>query len=212
MAGAAGKVQKTSPFASFVIRDWQPWMTQAVIEHAAGTDIPALRVRYGKSDQHLRNIMNTQQAKEIISTMHSRALAVVHDKAVDQIKAANAKALERVNSFLNDDELAQKAPATVWQLSLKTMDTLKLPSQTPTTQFNQQNNYFLPPDVLEKLKLEAQAGLSNLTEIPKPVYESPSAPVIRSPQSVFGSGIREFANPGEDGPAVPLQLRTGTGD
>lgn len=212
MAGAAGRVANRSPFASFVINNWQPWMTMAVIEHASGVDIPTLRVRYGKTDHYIRNVMNTVQAKEIIVKMNSRALAAIHDSTLDRMKAANAKALDRVTQFLNDDDLAEKAPATVWQLSLKTMDTLREPTTPLQNTFNQQNNYFLPPDVLAKLKSEAQIPAVPQLELASKNYESPPAPLRRATESVLGSGICQPSYKIEDGPSIPLQLRTGSED
>lgn len=207
MAGEAGTVRNTSPFASFVITKWQDWMTRAVIEHAAGAPIPLLRERYGRSGEYLSNVMRTAQASDIIRTMNKRALAATHDTVLDKMKAANIKALDRVNQFLDDDELAQKAPATVWQLSLKTMDTMKLPDTAPLQQFNQQNNYYLSPEILSKLKSEAQHGLIAPPQEVQYNYESPIAPAGATQSAILRSRVRELTNPGKDGPSVPLQLR-----
>lgn len=51
MAGAAGRVLNRSGFASFIVKDWTPWMTEAVILHASGMSVPELRVRFSK-DRH----------------------------------------------------------------------------------------------------------------------------------------------------------------
>lgn len=204
MAGVVGRVPNRSGFASYTVKNWQDWMTEAVILHASGVSIAELSVKYDRITKHLHNLLNTSQAKAIVDKMRAVSLAQVHGQAEDNMKRARLKALDRINSFLDDDELARTAPATVWQMSLKTMDVMKDTTPVQAQTFNQQNNYFLPPDVLAKLKSAPTLDVSG--EVPKNV-ESPTGP-RRSEKELLGSGVRKLTDQGQDGPSLPMQWRT----
>lgn len=201
MAGAVGVVPNRSAFPSYVVKDWQPWMTEAVILHSCSISVAELSHRFDKTPTHISNIMRTAQAMEMVQTMQKRAVNALHDDTLTNMRAASAKALGRINQALSDDQLFANAPATVWQLSLKTVETLR-EKDSAQSLVNQQNNYFLTPEVIQRLAsaptLDPSPPLSHN-------YESPPAPRRSSAQAVLGSGVGQFPNQSQDGPAVALQ-------
>lgn len=171
MAGAVGIVKNTSPFASFVVKDWQAWMTEAVILHASGMSIPELRVRFSRTDAVLRNILNTEQAKGIVRDLQSKMLKTTVATATERIENIRSKALENMEKVLNDEDgaLAKTSPFAFLEASRKVYETVtkQAPSapQPISVQQNIQNNILngVSPEVLQRLR-----GGPTLTELDVP--------------------------------------------
>lgn len=209
MAGAIGHVRNNSPFSSFKVKEWAPWMTEAVVLHFSGMSLPELSVRTGKSRQHLQNIMNTDQAKAVVLQLQRQALDIAVDGMADRIAKAKSKALGRVEGFLEDDELANEAPVSYWQTSLRTIEVLGKLTEAPAVVNNntvnvQNNTLNISPAALERLR--NTQGLEQIATSHH--YESPPTPasaIRERTQELLGSGVSTTETQSEDRPFVALE-------
>jgi hypothetical protein len=202
MAGAVGRVINKSGFSSYVVKDWQPWMTEAVVLHASGMSIPELRVRFGRTDSHIKNVIQTTQATEIIRKIQSNSLKTATSQASERLAALREKAIERMEDLICDDELRKESPFAFWEASRKTLDTVSrisiphsAPQPAPSTQIGtvniQQNtNVQLPaPNASAMAQLRAAP-----TMIPQEVaanveYLGSPPPAGQDAGTVHGHGI-----------------------
>lgn len=208
MAGIVGVVPNRSGFASFVVRNWEEWMTRAVILHASGVSIPELRVMFGKSDDHLRNIMRTDQAKELLRTIQAKALKSAVVDAEVRIASIQEKALRRMDDFLDNDEIAEKNPFAFFDASRKAVETvsrLKAPApQTNSTVNIQQTIVNAAPGLLERLRA---APTMQALEVPANVEYLGSPPLAGDPTQE-SIGRRDSPVPGESKNRLALAPRS----
>lgn len=204
MAGAAGRVLNRSGFASFIVKDWMPWMTEAVILHASGMSVPELRVRFQKTDTHIRNILNTEQASEIIRKVQSQALKDISANASERVVAIREAALSQMQELVTNEELKATSPFAFWDATRKTLETVnRLEAPTPQTQQNisiqqnVQNIVNTSPDILSRLR---SAPSLNSLEVPENVeYLGSPPPVGQSAGAILGAGISGTESKGKDG-------------
>jgi len=192
MAGAAGKVLNKSGFSSFVVKNWETWMTEAVILHASGVSIPELRIRFGRTDHHLRNLMNTEQATAIIKKIQTESLKSVSSTASQKISLIKEKALDSMLTLMDNEELKTASPFAFWDASRKTLDTVsKMEAPAPAAQTSiqqniQQNFLNVSPEMLQKLR---SAPSMTQLEVPSNVeYLGPPPATGSVTQGVLGSG------------------------
>lgn len=203
MAGAAGKVMNRSGFSSYVVKQWEPWMTEAVILHASGVSIPELRIRFGRTDQHLGNLMRTTQATDIINKIAAASLSKVQKTSSEKIIAIRDKALDSMLEMLDRDDLKTASPFAFWDASRKTAETVtKLdagPAQVSQTTVSQniQNNFIASPELLASLR---NAPTMTPIEVPANVqYLGSPPPAGNATQGVLGSGHSELPNKSKNG-------------
>lgn len=204
MAGAAGKVLNRSGFASYIVKDWQAWMTEAVILHASGVSVPELRVRFQKTDTHIRNILNTEQANTIIRKLQSEALKNTKVETSERITAIKEAALTQMQELITNEDLKEKSPFAFWDATRKTLDSLSR-MESPTVsqaqnisiQQNVQNIVSSSPDILSRLR--SAPSLNNL-EVPENVeYLGSPPPAGQNAGTVLGSGISGTESKSKDG-------------
>lgn len=204
MAGAAGRVLNRSGFASFIVKEWAPWMTEAVILHASGMSVPELRVRFQKTDTHIRNILNTEQAFEIIRKMQSQALKDITASSSQRITAIREAALTQMQELVSNQELKASSPFAFWDATRKTLETvnrLEAPApvqaaQNISIQQNVQNIVNTSPDILSRLR--SAPSLNNL-EVPENVeYLGSPPPAGQNAGAVLGSGVSGTASQGKN--------------
>lgn len=204
MAGAAGKVMNRSGFSSFVVKQWESWMTEAVILHASGMSIPELRIRFGRTDHHLRNLMNTSQATDIINKISAASLSRVEKTSSEKILAIREKALDSMLEMVSNDELKATSPFAFWDATRKTVETVAKLDAAPVQQVNQttvsqniQNNFIASPELLASLR---NAPTMTPIEVPANVqYLGPPPPAGNAAQGVLGSGHSELPNQSKNG-------------
>ena len=204
MAGAVGKVPNRSGFASFVVKDWQAWMTEAVILHASGMSIPELRVKFGRTDNHIRNVLNTEQAREIVRKVESHATKTLATSSSSKIAFIKEAALTSMQEMLANDALKQNSPFAFWDAARKTLDTVSrmtapappVPAPGPTVNI-QQNIVNASPTMLSQLR--SAPSLSSI-EVPDNVeYLGSPPPAGQDKESVLGSGVYGSQNQGKNG-------------
>ena len=205
MAGAAGKVLNRSGFASYIVKDWQAWMTEAVILHASGVSVPELRVRFQKTDTHIRNILNTEQANTIIRKLQSEALKNTKVESSERITAIKEAALSQMQDLVTNEELKEKSPFAFWDAARKTLDTISRmdspasvqQSQNISIQQNVQNIVNTSPDILSRLRA---APSLNTLEVPENVeYLGSPPPAGQGKGAILGSGVSGTESKGKDG-------------
>jgi hypothetical protein len=204
MAGAVGKVPNRSGFASFVVKDWQAWMTEAVILHASGMSIPELRVKFGRTDQHIRNVLNTEQAREIVRKVESHATKTLATSSSSKIAFIKEAALTSMQEMLANDALKQNSPFAFWDAARKTLDTVSRmtapapPVSAPGPTVNiQQNIVSASPTMLSQLR--SAPSLSSI-EVPDNVeYLGSPPPAGQDKEPVLGSGVHGSQNQGKNG-------------
>lgn len=212
MAGVIGTVTNKSAFASFVVRNWEQWMTEAVILHASGVSIPELRVRFSKTDAHLRNIMNTEQAAEINAKISRQAISHASVSVGEKLQAARLMAVDNLMDGLSNTELKEKSPFAFWEASRKTLETVQrmdVPAQGPSTVVT--NNILnVSPELLNKLRdTPTMLGIPETTHHVD--YIGPPPPAGRDSEELLGRGIRSVEDQGQDGPSIPLSGRPTSG-
>jgi hypothetical protein len=204
MAGAVGKVPNRSGFASFVVKDWQAWMTEAVILHASGMSIPELRVKFGRTDNHIRNVLNTEQAREIVRKVESHATKTLATSSSSKIAFIKEAALTSMQEMLANEALKQNSPFAFWDAARKTLDTVSrmsapappVPAPGPTVNI-QQNIVSASPTMLSQLR--SAPSLSSI-EVPDNVeYLGSPPPAGQDKESVLGSGVHGSQNQGKNG-------------
>lgn len=219
MAGAAGKVLNKSGFSSFVVKEWASWMTEAVVLHASGMSIPELRIRFGKTDQHLRNIMNTSQAAEIIHKISSASLQRIEKTSSEKITAIKEKALDNMLEMVSSEELKVASPFAFWDASRKTAETVSKLDNAPvavqqnTVNQNIQQNFIASPEMLAAFR---DAPTMTPIEVPTNVqYLGSPPPAGSSTQGVLGNGSVGIPSQSKNGltlvggsGAVPSDTRT----
>lgn len=206
MAGAVGKVLNRSGFASFVVKDWQSWMTEAVILHASGMSVPELRVKFGRTDHHIRNILNTEQAKEIVRKIEAQSVKNIAQNSSAKIAFIKDAALSSMQEMLSNEALKQNSPFAFWDAARKTLDTVSrmsapTPPPTPAPTVNiQQNIVSASPSMLEQLR--SAPSLSSL-EVPDNVeYLGSPPPAGKAEEPVLGSGVHRPENQSKNGLAL----------
>lgn len=205
MAGAVGKVINRSGFASYIVKEWKPWMTEAVILHTSGVSVAELRVRFQKTDTHIRNILNTEQACEIIRKVQSEALKNVKAESSERITAIKEAALTQMQELVTNQELKASSPFAFWDATRKTLETvsrMEAPapvqqSQNISIQQNVQNIVNTSPDILSRLR--SAPSLNNL-EVPENVeYLGSPPPAGQNTGAVLGPGISGTESKGKNG-------------
>jgi hypothetical protein len=207
MAGAVGKVLNRSGFASFVVKDWQSWMTEAVILHASGMSVPELRVKFGRTDHHIRNILNTEQAKEIVRKIEAQSVKNIAQNSSAKVAFIKDAALSSMQEMLSNETLKEKSPFAFWDAARKTLDTVSrmsapapaAPAPAPTVNI-QQNIVSASPAMLTQLR--SAPSLSSL-EVPDNVeYLGSPPPAGKAEEPVLGSGVHGPQNQSKNGLAL----------
>jgi hypothetical protein len=209
MAGAVGRVTNQSGFASYVVKDWQAWMTECVILHASGVSVPELRVRFQKTGSHINNILRTDQANEIIRKIQSEALKATAASSPSRIAALKDAALTQMEEMVANKQLKEKSPFAFWEATRKTLDTVSRLDSSSLTQAVQQNNSTVniqqnivsaSPNMLDQLR--SAPSLSSL-DVPENVeYLGSPPPTGKTPEPVLGSGVSGSENQGKNGLAL----------
>lgn len=209
MAGAVGTVRNTSQFASFIVKDWQPWMTEAVILHASGMSVPELRVKFQRGDQHIRNILNTEQAKEIVRDIQARALKQTTASVNEKIIALRQKALANMEKVLDDpdEQLSKTSPFAFLEASRKVYETVSkhdapLPAAPQTNiQQNFQQNIIgsVSPELMDKLR--GGPSLQSI-DVPDNVEYLGALPPRELPESVHDGRVSGISNQSKNGLAL----------
>lgn len=218
MAGAVGYVKNNSGFSSFIVKDWQAWMTEVVVLHASGMAIPELRVRFGRTDKHLRNILNTEQAKEIVRKIQSNSIKSLGTDASTKITAIKEKALDQMLELVSNDELKETSPFAFWEATRKTADTVsKMNAPAPQPQHSpqigtvniQQNNMVSvpPPNPTMLAALRSAPSMTPLEVTANVEYLGSPPPSGQSERAVLGSGVHGSESEGENGSIVSLAGR-----
>lgn len=209
MAGAVGNVPNRSGFANFVVKHWEAWMTEMVILHMSGMSIPELRHKYDRTDKHLRNVLNTIEAKNIVREIQAQNLAREMEAAPAKIDALKLQALNTLGEMLGDEEMKKKSPFAFWDASRKTLETVSRlnsnASAIPASQNHQniqqnfqQNILSASPDILAQLR--NAPSLTSLSEIPQNVEYLGSPPSSREiAPTVLGSGDSGIPSKGKNG-------------
>lgn len=205
MAGAVGVVKNTSVFASFVIKDWQAWMTEAVILHVSGMSIPELRVKFSRTDSTLRNILNTQQAREIVSSLQSNVLKSTISSSADRIISIRDKALKNMEKTLEDEGgvLATSSPFAFLEASRKVYETVSkhdTPSHIPASQTNIQNiqqNFVSGISEETLTRLRSSASLFPISEIPTNVEYLGTPPTGEGERTIHAGGVSRITSESE---------------
>lgn len=208
MAGAVGYVKNNSMFKSFIVKDWQPWMTECVLQHLSGVSVPELRVRFGRTDQHIRNILNTEQAEGIVRKIQAEAIKNTETSTISRIQRIQDKSLAIMEDMLDDESLKETKPFPFWEAARKTMETVgrtsgnipnpqysyETPFSAPTVvsfQQNIQNIISSSPDVASRL-------LSGPTlDISSPIPENVEY-LGKLPPAVLGKGDSGISGKGEE--------------
>lgn len=195
-----------SGFSSFVVKEWLPWMTEAVILHASGVSIAELRIRFGRTDAHLRNIMNTTQATDIINKISAASMQRVEKTASEKILAIKEKALDNMLEMVSDDNLKTASPFAFWDASRKTAETVSKLDTAPsvvqqnTVNQNIQQNFIASPEMLAAFR---DAPSMTPIEVPTNVqYLGSPPPAGSSTQGVLGNGPVELSSKGKNGLAL----------
>jgi len=227
MAGAVGYVRNNSGFASFVVKDWQSWMTEAVVLHASGMAIAEMRVRFGRTDKHLRNVLNTDQARQITRKLQQNALQNTTTGSLEKLVALKEKAIDQMYELVHNDELKETSPFAFWEATRKTLDTasrISMPAPVvaqPTQHINSvniQNNIISAPAPNEAAiaNLRAAPSMSPL-QIPSNVeYLGSPPPAGEDEGAVLGSGVSGTESKSKDrftisssGSSIPADKRSG---
>jgi hypothetical protein len=219
MAGAVGIVRNTSGFSSFVVKDWQSWMTEAVVLHASGMSVSELRVRFGRTDKHIRNILNTDQAKEIVRKLESNAIKNLNTSSSSKLTAIKEKAIDQMAELVSNDDLKASSPFAFWEATRKTLDTVsRMTMPAPQAQHTaqhistvniQQNNVVSMPAPNEKAiaNLRSAPSMTPL-QIPANVeYLGSPPPAGQDSGTVHGSGVSGPESESKDGSSLSLAGR-----
>lgn len=207
MAGAVGHVPNRSGFASFRVKEWQPWMTEVVVLHASGMSIPELMHRFDRSKTHLSNLLNTSQAKEIVEKLQRSALSSTVENIPARMSALRQKALQNMENIIEDKEgiLQKTSPFAFLEANRKVFETLAK-NDAPQTPAAQTTN------VQQNIQQNIIGSVS--TEVLERLRAGPSLPVIDVPSNVeyLGSpptreGTRELQSGGVD--STPRQGKNG---
>jgi hypothetical protein len=202
MAGAVGRVLNKSSFSSFIVKEWAAWMTEAVILHASGMSIPELRHKFNRTDTHIRNILNTDQAKEIVRKLQSQSLKAVYEDAPAKITAIRDKALSNMSELLEDETgvLKKASPFAFLEASRKVYETLSkhdtpaAPAVSVTQNIQQNILNSVPSELLERLRSGPSLSLGS---VPENVEYLGSPPTREIPVPILSAGIGGTPSQGE---------------
>jgi hypothetical protein len=175
-------------------KNWKPIHTSIVLEYAAGKSIDYLADKYGYAHSSLANILRTRRAKEMMAGIERKVLSDGVDALPDAVKRAKILAFQRVQTFLQDDSLAEKSPFAFFDRSVKaleTLDKLEKPIIEHHASVNQQNvqlNIFGNPEKLNELT----EGLNRALEVSQ-MYASLPAETVDGSSAEFSriEGSRE---------------------
>lgn len=218
MAGAVGTVRNTSGFSAFVVKEWQPWMTEAVLMHISGISVAELRVKFGRTDKHIRNILNTDQAKEIVRKVQSSSIKSLGTDATTKLAAIKEKAIDQMLELVSNDELKETSPFAFWEAARKTADTVSrmtVPASTPqhgpqigTVNIQQNNMVAVPPPNAAMLNaLRSAPSMTPLEVTANVEYLGSPPPSGQSERAVLGSGVHGSESESENRPALSLAGR-----
>jgi hypothetical protein len=217
MAGPVGIVKNNSGFSSFIVKDWKAWMTEAVVLHASGMSVAELRVRFGRTDKHIRNILNTDQAKEIVRKIQSNSIKSLTSDATSKLAAIKEKALDQMLELVSNENLKEQSPFAFWEASRKTLDTVSrmtspppaAPSSPSIGTVNIQQNMVAvqPPPPSTIAALRAAPSMPTF-EVPSNVeYLGSPPPGGQTERAVLGSGVYGSPSESENGSAISLAGR-----
>lgn len=170
-------------------KHWKPIHTSIVLDSCSGKSISQLSEKYGFAESTLANMLRTKKAKEIRAGIERNILAQGVDALPEAIKQAKILAFHRVQTFLQNDDLAEKSPFAFFDKSIKALevlDKIENPIQTPSspgTVINAQMNIFESPEKMNELT----AGLNKALEVSQQYSMLTSG-------SVDGSSV-EFVSP-----------------
>lgn len=106
-------VEKTSRFRNWQPKTWQPVYEQMVALSAIGLSNVSIAERFGYTKEHVSNVLSTQQAKTILAMIVLNLRKNVERSIPMQLEEIAHKAVERIQSVMNDDDLFEKSPFAV---------------------------------------------------------------------------------------------------
>lgn len=203
MAGAVGKVSNRSGFSSFLVKEWQPWMTEAVVLHTSGMSIAELVVKYQRTNQYLYNIFNTDQARKIVRDLQAAQLRRVDASVNERMSALRAKALENMEEIIEDKDkkLRNASPFAFLEANRKVYETMSrhdVPMPAPQSSVtNIQNNIIGSVDPATIARLRAGAA-TPLIEVPENVEYLGSPPPREVAGELYAGRDAGASRQGED--------------
>lgn len=97
---------------------WQPLYEQFVMLSCLGVSNTDIAKRFDYTPQQVSNVLNTEKAREIqkFAVEHIRKNSMA--TTMQRIEMLSAKAADRIEAVLNNDELAEKSPFAIFDRSL----------------------------------------------------------------------------------------------
>lgn len=137
-------------------KEWRPEYTAIVALSCTGLSNEAVGKHFNYSKQQISNILNQPEAIKIREVISTNLLETSKLSMADRMIKLQSKALERVETVLNDEEMAHRSPMQIFDRAFKFLQASSpelSPENSPTgnSTTNIQNNIVLNEALANKL-------------------------------------------------------------
>lgn len=105
-----GSKNRAPQFTNYNPRRWHPEFDLMVIASFSGKSNKDIGEQFGYHEVHVSNILSTTQAQAIREDLRAKILSNTDKTIVERMNVISNKALQRMEEFMNNDELYSKSP------------------------------------------------------------------------------------------------------
>jgi hypothetical protein len=128
--------RREAKFNHYSPKRWHPEFDLIVYASFAGKSNVEIAKEFGYTPVHISNILSTVQADRIRNELRSKINDNVDDTITNRMKSISDKALERVEKFMNNDELFEKSPFAFVDRAMRAATLNKESSSDPKVNIN----------------------------------------------------------------------------
>lgn len=109
-----GQNRGAKAYRRWVPKEWRPEYEAIVALSCTGLNNKEVGRRFGYTKEHVSNILTTPQAKKLREIINVRLREKNLETFGERYGVLNAKALERVESVMNSDDMFEKSPLAIF--------------------------------------------------------------------------------------------------
>lgn len=139
-------------------KEWRPEYQRIVAYSACGIANTEIALKLGFTKEHISNILNLPQAKELLAQITLKLAAQQDINLTTEMTALVTQSFKRVKAVMNDDKLFEQSPFAIIDRGLEIMKGAGLlrgggngAPNAPISVGGNMNVFNLPPELAERL-------------------------------------------------------------
>jgi len=161
-------MSRKAKFTRYSPKKWPPQFDAIVLASIGGKSNKELAALFGYTEQHISNILCSEKANEIKESVRKKLLE--ENPVTDKLKAISEKAIERMEKFINNDQLATASPFHFVDRAIRMQSVLNPAKEEPKEKNVINNNVLIASPsmvsgLFEAIEKSNEAKLLNSGEI-----------------------------------------------